>query len=116
MLQSRAPGMRWWMVPAVVLCAWIAWPTDARANHSIVVDQFVDPSPPQQSCSPSFVDCSLRGAILLAASTPDGPHTVTLTLGTYTLSIAGTGEDNGLTGDLDINASMTIQGLSATAT
>lgn len=108
--------MRWLVVLAVALWAWIARPVDALANHSIPVDQFGDPSPPPQDCSPAFTDCSLRGAILAATSAPDGPHTVTLPLGTYTLSIAGVGEDNGLTGDLDINASMTIQGISATAT
>ena len=50
--------------------------------------------------------CSLREAI--DATAPGG--TITLAAGTYTVSVAGTGEDANATGDLDANKSLTING------
>jgi len=52
---------------------------------------------------------SLRQAILDANASP-GPDTINLPAGTYTLSIAGTGEDAAATGDLDITDNLTITG------
>ena len=63
-------------------------------------------------------DCSLREAIQ-AANTDSavdacpagsGGDTITLPAGTYTLAIAGMGEDNNATGDLDILNNVTING------
>ena len=64
--------------------------------------------------------CSLREAVIAAnsdtasGSTPgecpagSGSDVITLGAQTYTLSIAGVGEDSGLTGDLDITNDLTI--------
>lgn len=60
-------------------------------------------------------DCSLREAIIAANATP-GDDIITLPSGTYTLTIAGTGEDFAATGDLDIASNLTINGANATAT
>ncbi|TWU56569.1 Cadherin domain protein [Rubripirellula tenax] len=49
---------------------------------------------------------SLREAIIAASS----GDTIILGTGTYTVSILGTGENNSLTGDFDINKSLTISG------
>src|SRR3989344_6403271 len=54
-------------------------------------------------------DCSLREAIGAANALP-GADVITLPAGTYTLSIAGTGEDLNATGDLDITGDLTING------
>ena len=54
-------------------------------------------------------DCSLREAIG-AANALAGADTITVPAGTYTLSIAGTGEDANATGDLDITDDLTING------
>jgi CSLREA domain-containing protein len=55
--------------------------------------------------------CTLRAAIQEAnALASGGPHTITLPAGNYDLTIAGEGEDNAATGDLDIKASVTIIG------
>jgi CSLREA domain-containing protein len=56
--------------------------------------------------------CTLRAAIQEAnALAASGPHRVNLPAGTYTLSIAGPGEDKAATGDLDIiKANITIAG------
>ena len=62
-------------------------------------------------------DLSLREAIIFANTTP-GNDTIMVSAGTYTLSIAGTGEDGALTGDLDIanNGTVTIIGAGADTT
>jgi len=60
-------------------------------------------------------DCSLREAVI-AANAALGADMIVLGAGTFTLSIAGTGEDGSLTGDLDIGDSVTIQGAGMTAT
>ncbi len=60
-------------------------------------------------------DCSLREAIGAANALP-GADTVTVPAGTYTLSIAGTGEDANATGDLDITSPLTINGAGAAST
>ena len=83
----------------------------------------VTASPPQQD--PEFVfvvtttedhndgfcnaDCSLRDAII-AANQLDYHATILLPSGTYTLTLEGPGEDDGLTGDLDIRHGLTIIG------
>lgn len=60
-------------------------------------------------------DCSLRGAII-AANTNPGADTVNLLAGTYTLTIAGAGEDVSATGDLDITDALDIVGAAAATT
>jgi CSLREA domain-containing protein len=60
-------------------------------------------------------DCSLREAIIAANASP-GPDVITLPAGTYTLTIAGAGEDGGATGDLDILGDLTINGAGASTT
>jgi CSLREA domain-containing protein len=71
--------------------------------------------------------CSLREAIQAANTDTafggcpagSGADTINLPAGTYTLTIAnsgGTNEDNNATGDLDINASLTIHGAGSAST
>ena len=52
---------------------------------------------------------SLRSAIM-AADSQGGSNKILLPAGTFTLTIAGAGEDNDATGDLDIKANVAIQG------
>ena len=59
--------------------------------------------------------CTLRAAIQQADAL-DGGSTIMLPAGTYTLTIAGTGEDAAATGDLDVLHTLTLQGAGATAT
>lgn len=79
-----------------------------------------DPSPNINGCvSPSINGgrCSLREAVL-AANVNGGPSsTITLPAGDYQLTITGSNEESGLTGDLDIlNHPLTIQGAGANVT
>jgi len=69
-------------------------------------------------------DCALREAIQ-AANTDSavdacpagsGADTIVVPAGTYTLSVAGAGEDANATGDLDITADLTINGAGAATT
>ncbi len=60
-------------------------------------------------------DCSLREAIG-AANAASGPHNIALPAGTYTLTIAGAGEDANATGDLDYEETTTINGTDSATT
>ncbi|MBI4034772.1 MAG: CSLREA domain-containing protein [Candidatus Chisholmbacteria bacterium] len=60
-------------------------------------------------------DCSLREAITAANALP-GADTIILPASTYTLSLAGTGEDANATGDLDITDDLTLNGAGAAST
>ena len=60
-------------------------------------------------------DLSLREAIIQSNATP-GPNTIVVPAGTYKLTIAGSGETAGQTGDLDITNSVTIQGAGSAST
>ena len=58
---------------------------------------------------------SLRSAIQ-AANAQGGSDTIILPSGTFTLTIAGAGEDASATGDLDITGNLTIKGKSSAST
>ena len=58
---------------------------------------------------------SLRSAIQ-AADARGGSNTIIVPSGTFTLTIAGAGEDASATGDLDINDNLTIKGKSSAST
>ncbi len=60
-------------------------------------------------------DCSLREAIIAANAAPSA-DTITVPAGTYALSIPGADENAGATGDLDITAALTINGVGAVTT
>jgi len=78
--------------------------------ETYTVDRFDDTSG-ATNCS-LFIpnDCSLRGAIFKANQ--DSAHdTINIPAGTYLLTLAGAGEDAGVTGDLDITETLTIEGL-----
>lgn len=92
-------------------------PTNTPTPVVIVVDTAVDETITNGRCS-------LREAIL-AANTDTavdacpagyGHDTISLPAQTYTLTIAGTGEDGDLTGDLDITADLTLNGSGAAST
>ncbi len=60
-------------------------------------------------------DCSLREAIL-AANSAIGADFIVLGPGTYSLSLTGSGEDFGTTGDLDVSDDLAIVGRDAAGT
>ena len=76
----------------------------------------VDANPGNGVCATAGGVCTLRAAIQEANILGGGPHTINVPAGTYTLTIAGTGENSAARGDLDINAGMTISGAGAGST
>ncbi|MBI4233061.1 MAG: CSLREA domain-containing protein, partial [Chloroflexi bacterium] len=72
----------------------------------------VDANPGDGTCSDLAGRCTLRAAIL-EANALAGADTINLPAGIYTLSIGGSFEDFGATGDLDITDHLTISGVGA---
>lgn len=61
------------------------------------------------TCADSSGDCSLRAAVMESNAAPD-TNEIQLTGGqTYTLTIAGAGEDAAATGDLDLNSKIYVR-------
>lgn len=60
-------------------------------------------------CNDGLGNCTLRAAIM-QANALGGADTITVPAGTYTLSVPGTGEDQAVSGDLDIGGDLTING------
>lgn len=75
----------------------------------------VDDNPGDGVCSTVFGVCTLRAAIM-ETNALVGADNITMPAGTYLLSIAGTGENACLTGDLDIVDDLTITGAGASTT
>jgi CSLREA domain-containing protein len=70
----------------------------------------VDASLGNGVCADSAGDCSLRAAVMEANADPGTADVITISAGTYTLTLTGNNEDNSETGDLDILGPVTITG------
>ncbi|MFN8557100.1 MAG: hypothetical protein U0531_07020, partial [Dehalococcoidia bacterium] len=109
----------------LVVVACVVWAALGRAPvalaagfvvNSLTNDQ--DAAPGNGVCATAGAVCSLRAAVMEANALP-GADTVTVPAGLIDLSAGGNGaagEDGALTGDLDLNSSMTIQGAGVSAT
>jgi hypothetical protein len=85
---------------------------------TFTVNTTADHAPSGSECSGAAGDCSLRQAIDKSNGTTTS-DTINVPAGHYTLTIAGSGENNDQTGDLDINkatGSVTITGAGARST
>ncbi len=90
----------------------LAAPSEALVPLTLVVNSTVDAvdvNPGDGICLTERSECTLRAAIMEANASPGG-DSITLPVGTYTLSLAGQDEDAALTGDLDISDDLSIQG------
>lgn len=106
------------LLAAAVTAAVLVSPPEAWAQAAFTVDSTVDAvdaSPGDGVCATSAGACTLRAAIQ-EANALAGADSITLLAGTYTLAIAGTNEDAGAIGDLDIADDLTINGAGATTT
>jgi CSLREA domain-containing protein len=99
-----------WLAALLAALAWAAAPAQRAHAGSFLVTKTADTD--DGSCDAS--DCSLREAILAANAA--GPSTISLPAGTYTLTIAGAGENAGKTGDLDVTQNLTITGALSSTT
>lgn len=110
---------------AFLLPCGMGLPPDAQAATFTVnsTADVVDASPGDGICdtrraappAPTTPECTLRAAIQ-EANASAGADTITLPAGTYTLTIAGAGDDAAATGDLDIRGDLTLKGAGATTT
>lgn len=75
----------------------------------------VDVNPGDGTCATSTGVCTLRAAVMESNAQPSD-DTITLPAGTYQLSLAGSNEDAGMTGDLDIKGNLIINGAGETST
>jgi CSLREA domain-containing protein len=103
---------------ALVLAVMACLGSKAAGAASFVVNttlDAVDASPGDGSCASAAGPCTLRAAIQ-EANALAGADTITVPAGTFTLAIAGSGEDFAATGDLDIRDAVTITGQGATTT
>ena len=100
-------------IVALTLCVLVAAPpAQAAPAATLTVDRFDDPDPAGASaCTAARHDCSLRGAVIKANSTPRA-DTIKLRAGTYRLTRAGSGraERNAASGDLDLTQPVTLIG------
>src|SRR6185436_1778676 len=101
---------------AAACLAVLLGPVEAAGAVTLDVDTTQDSAAAGfQACTSANNDCSLRGAVIKANGLA-GQTTITVPAGTYTLTIAGAGEDNAATGDLDIRRDVTIVGAGAATT
>lgn len=84
----------------LLLSVLVLWVSGSAVAATYNVDRFDDDAA-AVLCTPAPNDCSLRGAILRADLNAGG-DTIQVPGGTFTLALAGAGDDAGLTGDLDI--------------
>jgi CSLREA domain-containing protein len=115
---SRAAGGLAWLVVigALAVCV-VAAATPVEADSTITVTTTADELTTNGNCS-------LREAIRAAnldqpvdaCSAGSGADTIALPAGIYVLSMVGSDEDAGLTGDLDITSDLTITGAGADRT
>ena len=91
----------------------------AAAAGDFVVNStadMVDAIPGDGSCETDITgDCTLRAAVQ-EANALEGADTISIPVGTYTLTIERAGENSAASGDLDINDQLTITGAGMGAT
>jgi len=101
-----------------ILLAQFGWRPVSAAENFIVNSSadIVDANPGDGLCETDIMgDCTLRAAIQ-EANALSGADMISIPAGTYTLAIAGVGEDAAAAGDLDITESLEIVGAGADTT
>lgn len=92
-----------------------AAPARAATFTVDVTTDAADALPGDGTCATTGGGCSVRAAIEEANATA-GEDTVSIPAGVHTLTIAGAGEDDGATGDLDVANPLVIEGAGAAST
>ncbi|MBI4829661.1 MAG: hypothetical protein HY804_12795, partial [Nitrospinae bacterium] len=108
-------GLGYTLAVFFMALAFMAAPAHAA---TFTVDDFndvTDVAPGAGGCATAGGKCTLRAAIREANALFDA-DTIILPAGVYTLTIGGAGEEDGDTGDLDINNPVTIIGAGAGTT
>jgi CSLREA domain-containing protein len=113
--QSAAPRLKRLFAALLLFAAISATPANAAVFAVDTTADVVDDNIGDGICATAGGDCTLRAAIQEANSTA-ATDTVNLNPGTYTLTIAGDGENAAATGDLDVTEDLVINGSNAGAT
>jgi hypothetical protein len=90
----------------------VTTPTSFTVNTTL---DSIDVKPADGICADSSGKCSLRAAVM-EANISSGAQQINLGAGTYTLTLAGSNEDAGLTGDLDVSSEISIIGTDTAST
>ncbi len=107
-----------------ILCLSLAgFPDSTRVHASLLAGTTIEVTTEDDELN-NDGDCSLREALRAAnldtavdaCPAGSGHDYIQIPLGTYILTRTGSGEDQGVTGDLDINGNVTIAGVSPSAT
>lgn len=108
--------MRSSLRPLILALAVLCLPAAGFAVD-LVVTRYDDPVPGGcDNLGPHETwDCSLREAVIASVALPTDDR-ILLSAGTYELTRAGAGENDGLTGDLDVEGNLEILGPGATMT
>ncbi|MDX6650078.1 MAG: hypothetical protein QOJ97_2029 [Solirubrobacteraceae bacterium] len=95
---------------------WLVGLCGVASADTFTVTRFDDPAPKTGVGTTPCVaaDCSLREAVISANTTPGS--TIEIPAGRVVLSIPGGGENEAVTGDLDLTANTTVKGAGAAAT
>ena len=104
------------IILSILLAQFGLRPVAAATNF--VVDSNADKTdatPGDGLCDTGEGECTLRAAVQ-EANVLEGSDSISIPAGTYTISLAGTGEDAAATGDLDITDNLTITGAGTGAT
>jgi CSLREA domain-containing protein len=111
--------MRWWTrgTWAAAVAAVLAGGVPGGAATFAVNDTAddVDAAPGNGLCATAGGTCTLRAAVM-ETNALAGADVVTLPAGVYGLLLTGSGEDAGLTGDLDVADALEVNGAGADAT
>lgn len=99
------------LTPALILVFGLTAPAAAQSTFTVNSgSDAVDAAVGSGGCATSGAVCTLRAAIQEANFNPATIDTINITVPFIDLFITGTAEDAALTGDLDITASVTING------
>ncbi|MGQ0733012.1 MAG: choice-of-anchor Q domain-containing protein [Acidobacteriota bacterium] len=101
-------------VLTMMLCLMLAAVGEAQYVVNSTLDER-DLVPGDGACLTASGVCTLRAAIQDANVAP-GLNTVTVPAGVFRLTISGTGEDDGATGDLDVTQDLIIEGVRSVST
>lgn len=98
--------------PTIVICLTaisLTFPATAAIFNVDDTADLVDTNLADGACLTATATCSLRAAVQQANALA-GTHTINVPAGEYRLTLAGIGEDNAASGDLDITANVDIVG------
>ncbi len=112
---SANPTKHAWAPLLLLAASVLSAPAHAFVYTVDSTDDAVDADTADGICATATSSCTLRAAIQQANAWP-GHDFIILPAGTYTLTLAGRGEQNAASGDLDVSDNLTLRGAGAGVT